>query len=783
MKKQKQQFKAVAVAVAIAIMPVMAMAGTNIDSVTAREAYSYKDVAGNAYTEYDFAGSNGQLVMSTSQYCGSAPCAPAYPTSLTGGAIDLGDINVTNGGAGSIYLGKSAPSSRLLISGSGMTGTGDFTVNSDRTSYSVDLTGSQSLGASDLTLDGPGRIAFGDETLGDGDTQSLQQLNASAMSVYDSNVSIGSGDQGGLTLDGDLSQVAGSTASSTVKIGGYSSSFAGVENTGANPLDVSISGILDAPGPDFDASGNVNLTFNGATLEADYTQLNASNVVFNGGDGGTTILELQGGQMTVDAPSIDQYGIDLNTGNGTTSGPGFRMSGGTLVFQNSASDYVGAGGMAYADIYSQGGYTVRGGTVIFDGERGKYKAGDTYTLLQSGSGVSNIFDPTTGYYVYNGAKSPTIDGYDPELEVHADNVQVVLNPPATSTPAPTPTPTKSSPAPAKSTPAPMPTKSTPAPTPIKMRVVTPIQEAKPILADSTNVTQADVQSTTQTLVSTGVVGGGPRGVWLKTLGGFSSQSDYSGMNYGLISGYGFSVGPNGRDVAGLAFSAGQAGLGTGASDFTKTSDYGLWLYGTYYPTVARTWKITGALGGGLSTNTNESTALDLPQAANFGGGFMGGEIRASYWKTLEDGVIVSPRLSVGYNQSWTNGFSTHGGGPLDVQVSGQSDGQLYLSPAILVGKKFNYRSQSGNHTMFPQLRLGAVESVGPSPSAEISSGQVAGQVQGLAAPHLQGMAEARLDIVSHTQYSKGLSANVSARQMFGGGASSTEFVAAIKYRW
>lgn len=775
MKKQ-MKLKMIALAVAVAILPVMALAGTT-DSVTAREAYSYEDASGNAYTEYDFAGSEGSLIMSDTQYCGSAPCAPSYPA-LTSGAIGLGAVNIAAGGDGSIYLGKSAPSSQLLISGSGMTGTGDFTVDTDRSAYSVELAGNQSLGASDLTLSGPGTIDFGDATLGTGVAQTLQQLNASEMTVYDSNVSIGSGDQGGLTLDGDLSQVAGSTASSTVKIGGYASSFAGVENSGANPLDVSISGILDAPGADFNASGNVNLTFNNATLEADYTQLDAANVVFGSNNGGDTILELQGGQMTVDAPQTDQYGIDLNTGNGATSGPGFRMTGGTLVFQNSASDYLGAGGMAYADIYSESGYSITAGNVIFDGESGKYKAGDTFTLLQSGAGVSNTFAPSGGYYVYNGAKSSTIDGYDPELMVNPDNVQVVLNPPS-----PTPAP---APAPAKSEPAPAPAKSSPAPAKIiPVKVVTPVEESKPIVADSVEVTQAAIQNTTGALVSTGVVGGGPRGAWLKTLGGFSSQGGYNGMDYGLISGYGFSVGPNGRDVLGAAFSAGQAGLGTSASDFTKASDYGLWIYGTYYPNASRNWKITGTIGGGMSTNTLSSTALGLPQVANFNGSFMGAEVRASYWKTLDedDGIIVSPRLSVGYNQSWTNGYSTHGGGPLDVQVSGQSDGQLYFEPAVLIGKKFNYRSQSGNHTLFPQLRLGAVENVGPSPSAGITSGQVAGQVQGLAEPHLQGMAEVRLDVISHTRFSEGLSANVSAKQLFGSGASSTEFVAAIKYHW
>jgi hypothetical protein len=45
------------------------------------------------------------------------------------------------------------------------------------------------------------------------------------------------------------------------------------------------------------------------------------------------------------------------------------------------------------------------------------------------------------------------------------------------------------------------------------------------------------------------------------------------------------------------------------------------------------------------------------------------------------------------------------------------------------------------------------------------------------------MIEARLDVISHTRFSKGLSVNVSARELFGGGASSMEGIAAVKYHW
>ena len=466
-----------------------------------------------------------------------------------------------------------------------------------------------------------------------------------------------------------------------------------------------------------------------------------------------------------------QYDTGINTFNGLTLSGSYEQASGSLYIPISPAKAWG--------LTTGGNYTITGGDVIIDGETGAYQNGTKYTLIQSngstGGGTftgTNIFTPKSVYYVYNGQQGAEIGGLNPYLTTTANTVDLCLGSSCVATTTP-----------AKVTPVTQPV--IPAAPVIPVQVVTPVQEAKPVVADSPQVTQAAIQNTTQALISTGVVGGGPRGVWLKTLGGFSSQDGYSGMNYGLLSGYGWSVGPGKRDVAGVAFSAGQAGLGTGWQDFTRASDYGLWLYGTYYPRANRRWKITGTVGGGLSTNTLESTALGLPQVAHFGGGFLGTEIRASYWKTLNnmDGIIASPRLSVGYNQSWTGGYSTHGGSFLDVHVSGQSDGQLYLSPAILIGKKFDYRSQSGRHTLFPQIRIGAVENIGPNPAAEISSGQVAGQVQGLAYPHLQGMAEVRLDVISHTRYSKGLSANVSARQLFGGGASSTEFVAAVKYHW
>ena len=772
--KTKQQLKrktlALALALAFATGPITANA-SNVDDINGTQNYQYADSAGSPYTLYDFTGT-GASGTNDLQFGSTSGYGPLIDEAITLPGVETINNSTTVANGEIEWQAGGQPTNRLAIMSSNpVAGNGVLTVTTDPFSGSspenylnLILAGNQSLGASSLVFQGWGRVAFGSESAGIGDTQSLSQFQANSdfsgiLNFYNSNVSIGT-----VFLSGNgFFQSKGGV--NTVKLGAV-----------YTPGNLSFGSVLGSTTFDMGAIQAANLTINGATV---YNMPGGS---LNLGGSGTALLEA--------TENFGEVGVNGNVnmaGGNVTIAPsnlGLQVSGN--YFQNGGDltlDITPSGSRGY--IGTGGTYQVTGGNVIVDGETGSYTNGQGYTLLESESTTGgNIYNPGATYYVYNGASSgSTIDGLTAYLKQVTEtngqqHVQLCLG--SACLPA-APAPSQ----PAKSTPAPAPAQPLqPIIIPV-VHVVTPVQEAKPVLADAPQVTQAAIQNTAETLVSTGVVGGGPRGLWAKGMGGFSSQGGYAGTNYGLISGYGWSVGQSKRDVLGAAFSAGQAGLGTGPSDFTKASDYGLWLYGTYYPTASRSWKITGTVGGGLSTNTLMSTALGLPQVAHFGGDFLGTEIRASYWKTLPTmgGIIVSPRLSVGYNQSWTSGYSTHGGGPLDVQVSGQTDGQLYLSPAILIGKRFNYHSQSGNHTIFPQLRLGAVESVGPNPSAEISSGQVAGQVQGLAYPHLQGMAEVRLDVISHTRYSKGLSVNVSARELFGGGASSMEGVAAIKYHW
>jgi hypothetical protein len=777
---------AVSLALAVAI-PVTATAA-NVDNISGTQDYQNSDASGNPYTLYDFTGTSSPNVLQFGSSSGYGPeidnaiVLPGVETNSTSSAVSNGEIEWQAGGQ---------PTNRLAIANinlqtgaveSPVPGNGTLSIITDPYSGSnpqnylnLILAGNQSLGAANLNFDGWGRISFGSKSGAIGDTQSLRQLQMNSdfsgiLDFYKANTTIGTvlfGGNGFFTSTGGVS---------TVNLGQVYS-----------PGDVSFGGLTPA---------GASITFNVGGVQA-------KNIVIGGSAPGSVTYNMHAGSIDLggagtailDASAVNFGEVGVN-GNVDLYGGNLTVSPSTMGLQI-AGDYKQTGGNLTLDITPSsnrgfigtgGTYQITGGNVIVSGEIGTYSNGQTYELLESLT-TGNTYNPGATYYVYNGASGSTIDGLKAYLrQITAggqQHVELCLGSSCASSPSKPSQPSQpSQPAPSQPV-APNPVQPSQPFVPVHVHVVTPVQEAKPILADSAGVTQAAAQNTAQSLVSTGVVGGGPRGLWVKGMGGFSRQGAYDGMNYGLIAGYGKSVGRDGRDVAGVAFSAGQAGLGTGPNDFIKASDYGLWLYGTYYPQASRVWKITGTLGGGLSTNTLMSTALGLPQTAHFGGAFVGTEIRTSYWKTLPvlDNVIVSPRLSIGYNQSWTNGYATHGGGPLDVQASGQRDGQFYVSPTILIGKKFDYRSASGNHTFFPQIRAGMVESVGPNPSAEISSGQVAGQVQGLVFPHTQGMVEARLDIISHTRYSKGLSANISVRQLFGGGASSMEGIAAIKYHW
>ena len=224
----------------------------------------------------------------------------------------------------------------------------------------------------------------------------------------------------------------------------------------------------------------------------------------------------------------------------------------------------------------------------------------------------------------------------------------------------------------------------------------------------------------------------------------------------------------------------HSAFGESANDEVSSDDYGIWAYGDYF-TPNRRWKVVAAAGGGWSDNVMQAESLGLPLTGNFGGSWYSLDTRVSYWTDFR-GFTVSPRLSLGYSDSTQSSYTaTSPMSALDVNVGSTGEGLLTVDPAVLFGKKLHVQQT----LVFPQVRVGLHESIGPRSASLLTSGQAQAVDQGLPVPHTQGMAELRVDLGSSSDNVAyhGLSGNVAVKQLFGGGASSTEAMATIKYRW
>ena len=498
--------------------------------------------------------------------------------------------------ATNVYITGSSPILGSLIDDmSGTIGFGEF--ESGGTVYGADNTDGFSgtprktrttLGGLTLGADNYGQLDFYDYGL---TTYSLTVQDSAGLTVA------GVGGNDGLSVPGGIT-VNGPATIENVAGGGYMDVIA--DNFTADSLSLS------------------------ATQGTTYFQSQSVNL------GGT-------GTMTIDpgvdaAPGLAVDGNVVNQGGNVYAGGGLNVSGD--LTQTSGNIYLTVtpgntlAATSGAPIISASQYNVSGGNVFIDAYDGKdtnitspfpgslissgsgsFANGDKWALIEStGSGVTNTSSPANAYIVYDGSQSSTIAGYQPYLSetstadylcIGSDCVAQPAPAPAPApapspTPAPTPTPAPAptpapSPTPAKTTPS-QPAKAAPVtpsqpviPVPVKIipvKVVTPVQETKQTVANTPYMTIQQARDAQNAIISTGIVGGGPRGFWFKGMGGTQSIGADHGVNYGLIAGYGWSVGPDRRDVAGVAFSAGQSGLGTGPDNFTRASDYGLWTYGT-----------------------------------------------------------------------------------------------------------------------------------------------------------------------------------------------------------
>jgi hypothetical protein len=760
--------RAVTIAVSLAIavaMPVTATAA-NVDNISGTQDYQNSDASGNPYTLYDFTGTSSPNVLQFGSSSGYGPeidnaiVLPGVENNSTSSAVSNGEIEWQAGGQprnrlaiANINLQTGAVESPVPGNGTLSIITVPFSGSNPQNYLNLILAGNQSLGAANLNFDGWGRISFGSKSWAIGDTQSLRQLQMNSdfsgiLDFYKANTTIGTvlfGGNGFFTSTGGVS---------TVNLGQVYS-----------PGGVSFGSLTPA---------GASITFNVGGVQAKFITIGGSapgSVTYNLHAGS---IDLGGaGTAILDASAVNFGEVGVN-GNVYLYGGNLTVSPSTMGLQI-AGDYKQTGGNLTLDITPSGNrgfigtggtYQITGGNVIVSGETGTYSNGQTYELLESLT-TGNTYNPGATYYVYNGASGSTIDGLKAYLgQITAggqQHVELCLGSSCASSP--------SQPAPAPA-PVPVPTKITP------IKVVTPVGEAKPILAHATAITQQQAMEISGNLLSTGIVGGGPVGLWGKPFGGVSSDGGANGFNYGLLFGYGQAFDHN-KAVFGGAFTYSHGAIGQNASNSAVQNAYGLWAYGDYFPNPR--WKITGTLGGGWTNNRVFSSPLGVSENGVFNGNFFDAAARASYWRNI-DGLIVSPRMTLAYLQTSDGAYSTTGFQPLGVQVGAQTSGQFQITPAVLIGK--NYKV--GSHTLFPQVRLGVQETIGPRPATTIASlnGKQNGTLQGLPLPHTQGMAEVRLDVFNgNLRDERGLAGNVAVKQLFGGGASSTEFMATVKYRW
>lgn len=517
------------------------------------------------------------------------------------------------------------------------------------------------------------------------------------------------------------------------------------------------------------------------------TNINETNVSnFSIQNLGTGTLNLNGGGATIlssGASSVLEGYVNNNSANvyfpnSTLKVDQYNQTSGNLFLP---FGYLGNG--SYTTAMYAANYNINSGNVYvvapykaYSGRVFKYSKSDagTYELIGTGQNAGYtdgnytnngqyVFSPNNLYYIYNGSDVNLIGSLTPSVFQYKNRVYLKLTAGQAPSPAPAPTP------------APSPTPA-PTPAPVKVHVIIPAQEVQQINATSVTANIAFNRDISASLISTGIAGGGPRGAWAKGLGGFSNYGQNSGTNMGTIFGYGHSYGPQKRDIIGISGSYGSSQFGMNSTNYASSNSYGIWLYDTFYPHKNRDWKFVQVIGGGVSTNNVSSQEIGLPVYSKFGGNFFSYQSRASYW-IKKYGLIISPRITAGYEYDHSAAFKTNAAiSALNANVSSVNESQFNVDEAVLIGKKYKV-----NHTdLFPNIRLGVNETIGATPTAIVSANNITSTITGQSYPHTQGMAEMRLDMKS--KKIKGLSGNISAKELFGGG-SATEFVAAIKYRW
>ncbi len=287
-----------------------------------------------------------------------------------------------------------------------------------------------------------------------------------------------------------------------------------------------------------------------------------------------------------------------------------------------------------------------------------------------------------------------------------------------------------------------------------------VVDPKLVSADSVpHTTLAQVEFTGGAIVSN-IIGGAPAGAWIKALGNFGHLDGYNTSGAGAVAGYGFHTEtPSGDWVFGPAFSYGHNSIGSSYSN-TTTDSYGFWLYGGWHQ---NSWKVAAVGGGGFTQNTERTDFDNLNSSpSNYSGSFWDIAVRPSYWLHMDNGLVLSPRVTFNYGSARTSAFAQTFG-PTNYSIGSAKYSVFTVSPVMLVGDRIGL----GDVNIDPQLRVGLNENMGHTTTFGL--------------PHTQGTAEARIDV----DESRDLFGVLSWKYTYGGGQGYgyNTIMASARYLW
>ncbi|MHB8354400.1 MAG: autotransporter outer membrane beta-barrel domain-containing protein, partial [Burkholderiales bacterium] len=514
--KTKQQLNplVLALALALAVGPVIAHATT----------YSGNQII----TQNTTVAAGDYWNPASTEFSGSTDPVLAFDTTNVG-YLAFGPT--TMGGSGEIQIGASSSGiQQLLFDGNtAAQAAGTLTIDDAASSIGampnyVQLIGDNPIAASDLIINNNGGqvtdTGISNLIIGDGQTATTETLNELDIAANTSgNITMDGGTLDVQTLidDGNfaygngntLIQGAGTINATTLAsqdnvafgIGGNGNNPAGGGLNASGPLQVNVASATMANATLWGESQSVDFNLNGGTLTMAGTSGN--NGILSVGSSNYTSSTSNPNQVTFSGygtidGNVDVYGANSAAtpltlfevaphGSGLTINGNYIQNGGDLVIPITPS-------IAYG-ITDNGSFTESGGNLIVSGENGAYKNGQSYHLITANA---LNWSPAGVYYVYNGGPASGIAGQNGYVTKVTKNVgghpyvQLCLG--STCVAQPT-QPTKTQPA--KAQPAQPIAPFVPV---IPVHVVTPVQEAKPIVADSAGVTQAAIQNTAQTLV-------------------------------------------------------------------------------------------------------------------------------------------------------------------------------------------------------------------------------------------------------------------------------------------